>query len=87
MPMIPYSWADWRRIIATLRDAYIASMRGHVALIEEHLESQPPAEELVALPLSEDVYLRSVTWARWKLGLPLPASDERQPPRPPVRRH
>jgi hypothetical protein len=77
MPTITYTWADWRRIIATLRDADIPYMRGHAALIEEQLEAHAPGEALVGLALSEDVYLRSVNWARWKLGLPLPTSDDR----------
>jgi hypothetical protein len=50
-------------------------MRVPATLIEARLEAHGPGEELVGLPLSEEIVLRSLTWARWQLGLPLPPAD------------
>ena len=48
-----------------------AVMFKHYAnVIEERLETHAPGEEPVSLPLSEELVFRSLTWARWRLGLP-----------------
>ncbi len=40
--------------------------------VEHLLEQRPPDQAMVALSLSDDVFLRSFNWARWQLGIPLP---------------
>jgi hypothetical protein len=44
----------------------------HATVIEEHLERHGPGELMVRLSLTDDVFLRSYTWARLQLGIPLP---------------
>jgi hypothetical protein len=41
-------------------------------VIDEQLERHGPGESPVRLSLTDDVFLRSDTWARWQLGIPLP---------------
>ncbi len=48
----------------------------------EQLERHGPDEPTVRLSLTDDVFLRSSTWARWQLGIPLPPADEREALRP-----
>lgn len=40
--------------------------------LEQQLERRGPGEPTVQLSLTDDVFLRSDTWARWPLGIPLP---------------
>jgi hypothetical protein len=47
-------------------------MLEHANGIEEQLERHGPDEPTVRLSLTDDVFLRSSTWARWQLGIPLP---------------
>ena len=35
-------------------------------------EQHGPGEAKVGLSLTDDVFLRSDTWGRWRLGIPLP---------------
>jgi hypothetical protein len=51
-------------------------MLEHANVIEEQLEQHGPDEPIVRLSLSDDVFLRSSTWARWQLGIPLPAVEQ-----------
>jgi hypothetical protein len=44
----------------------------HADYFERHLEQHGPDEATVRLSLADDVVLRSDTWARWQLGIPLP---------------
>ena len=48
-------------------------MPEHATVIEEQLERHGPDEPTVRLSLTDDVFLRSSTWARWQLGNALPA--------------
>jgi hypothetical protein len=43
--------------------------------IERLLAQHGPDEALVALWLTNDVFLRSYNWARSQLGIPRPADD------------
>jgi hypothetical protein len=49
-------------------------MLEHANVIEDHLERHGPGEATVRLRLTDDVFLRSSTWARWPLGIPLPVA-------------
>ena len=40
--------------------------------LEQQLERHGPDESTVRLSPTDDVFLRSATWARWQLGIPLP---------------
>jgi hypothetical protein len=44
----------------------------HADAIELQPERHGPDEPTVRLSLTVDVFLRSFTWARWQLGIPLP---------------
>ena len=47
-------------------------MLEHADHIERLLEQHGPGEPMVRLSLTDDVFLRSYTWARVQLGIPLP---------------
>ena len=47
-------------------------MLEHADRLEQQLERHGSAEPTVRLSLTDDVVLRSSTWARWQLGIPLP---------------
>jgi hypothetical protein len=47
-------------------------MLEHADYLERHLEQHGPDEAMVRLSLTDDVFLRSSTWARVQLGIPLP---------------
>jgi len=47
----------------------------HADAIEQQLERHGPAEPTVRLSLTDDFFLRSYTWARWQLGIPLPPPE------------
>jgi hypothetical protein len=65
-------WEDWRAVIEALRQKGLPSMLEQVNVIEEQLERHGPDEPTVRLSLTDDVFLRSSTWARWQLGIPAP---------------
>ena len=46
-------------------------MLEHADDLERQLERHGPDESMVRLSLT-DIFLRSNTWARWPLGIPLP---------------
>jgi hypothetical protein len=72
MRRIALSWDDGRAIIAVLREKALPSMLEHTDHVERQLEQHAPEEPTVRLSLSDDLVLRSSTWARWQLGMPLP---------------
>jgi hypothetical protein len=55
-----------------LREEAVPSMLEHANVIEEQLERHGPDEPTVPLSLTDDVFLRSSTWARGRQGDPLP---------------
>jgi hypothetical protein len=55
-----------------LREKGLRHMPEHANVIEEQLERHGPGEATVRLSLTDDLFLRSSTWARWQLGIPLP---------------
>ncbi len=72
MQTIELSWGDWRAVIAVLREKAVPYMLEHANVIEEQLERHGPDEPTVRLSLTDDVFLRSGSWARRELGIPLP---------------
>lgn len=75
MNRITLSWEDWRAVIAVLREKDLPYMREHADHVERLLEQHGPDESIVTLSLTDDVFLRSYNWARWQLGIPLPADE------------
>jgi hypothetical protein len=75
MNSITLSWEDWRAIIASMREHGLPYTLEHADHIEHLLEQHAPDEPRVALNLPDDVYLRSSTWARLRLGIPLPPRE------------
>jgi hypothetical protein len=47
-------------------------MLKHADYLEQQLEQHPPNQTTVTLSLTDDLFLRSDTWPRWQLGIPLP---------------
>jgi hypothetical protein len=47
-------------------------MMKHADELEQQLEQHPPDQESVTHHLVDPVFLRSSTWARRQLGIPLP---------------
>ena len=72
MRTIELSWETWRDIFAALYAKGLPYMREHADALEQQLERHAPDAPTVALALGEDVYLRSFTWARLELDIPLP---------------
>ena len=75
MNPIKLSWEDWRAVIAMMRAHGLPYELEHAEHIEHLLEQHAPAETLVTLSLTDDVYLRSYNWARLRLGIPLPPME------------
>jgi len=71
MNPIKLSWEDGRAIIDVLRAKGLPAMLQHSDHLERLLDQHAPGEATVRLSLTDDVYLRSYTWARWQLGIPL----------------
>jgi hypothetical protein len=71
MRTITLPWETWRTVIAVLREKGLPSMLEHATVIEAQLERHGPDESTVPLSLTDDVFLRSYNWARWRLGIPL----------------
>jgi hypothetical protein len=69
---ICWPWSAWLDVIDFLRETSIDYCHQHAGLIPSRLDETPAdvAEPCVSLP--DDVVLRSVNLARWKLGLRLP---------------
>jgi hypothetical protein len=72
MRTIELPWETWRAVIAVLREKALLSKLEHANVIEEQFERHGPHEPMVRLSLTDDVFRRSSTWARWQLGIPLP---------------
>jgi hypothetical protein len=72
MRTIPLPWETWRAIIATLREQALPYMLEHADQLEQQLERHGPDEPVVRLSLTDAIFLRSYTWARVQLGIPLP---------------
>jgi hypothetical protein len=43
-------------------------------VVEAQLDQTPVDQTLVTMNVSDDVYVRSVNWALWQLGIPRPAA-------------
>jgi hypothetical protein len=56
-----------------LREKGLPSMLEHTDALEQQLARHGPDEPTVRLSLTDDDFLRSHNWARWQLGIPLPA--------------
>jgi hypothetical protein len=69
---ITLPWETWRAVIAILREKALPYMLEHANVIEELLEQHAPDAPTIRLSLTGDVCLRSSTWARVQLGIPLP---------------
>jgi hypothetical protein len=50
---------------AVLREKGLPHMRDH----PDHLEQLPSHQHMIALSLTDDVFLRSFNWARWQLSI------------------
>ena len=75
MRTIELPWETWRAIIALLRAKDLPYMLDRADSIERQLDQHAPDEAMVRLVLTDDVYLRSFTWARLQLGIPLPPME------------
>ena len=79
MRKITLPWETWRPIIAILREEGVPSMLEHANAIKEQLERHGPDEAIVRLSLTDDIYLRSSTWVRGQVGIPLPLEGRASP--------
>jgi hypothetical protein len=79
MRTIALSWEDWRAFIAALCEKGLPYMLDHADALEQQLERHGPDEPTVRQSLTDDVFLRSSTWARWQLGIPLPVEGRASP--------
>jgi hypothetical protein len=75
MRTIELPWETWRAVIDALRAKSLPYMREHADSLEQQLERHGPDEPTVRLSLTDDVFLRSSTWARVQLGIPLPVDE------------
>ena len=64
MNTIKPPWAARRAVIAVLREKGLPYMVERADSLEQHLEQHGPGEPTVRLSLTDDVFLRSSTWAR-----------------------
>jgi hypothetical protein len=67
-------WETWRVVIAVLREKGRPYMLEHADALEQ-FERHGQDEPSVRLSLTDDVFLRSSTWARWQLAIPLPVEE------------
>ena len=75
MRPIELPWETWRAVIAALREKALPYMLEHADSLEQQLERHGPDEPVVRLCLTDDLVLRSSTWAWVQLGIPLPVED------------
>jgi hypothetical protein len=54
------------------REKGVPYMLAHADVLERLLDQHAPDAPVVALPLSQDLFLRAFTWVRLELGIPLP---------------
>jgi hypothetical protein len=71
MGTIDLTWEICRAIIAALRAKGLPHMLEHADRLEQ-LDQHPPDQTTVRRSLTDNLYLRSYTWVRWQLGIPLP---------------
>jgi hypothetical protein len=69
---ICWSWSTWLDVIAVLRESATAYNQDQADLIQTRLDETPADVIEPCLSLSDDVVLRSVNVAAWRLGLRLP---------------
>jgi hypothetical protein len=62
----------WHAIIDTLRERTIPYMLEHADILEQRVDQVSADRDLVRLSLGDELYLRSVYWAGWSLGMRLP---------------
>ena len=72
MNTIMLSWEDWRAVIAVLRQKALRCLLEQADCLESQPEQHAPDEPMDRLRVTDDVFLRSSTWARWQLVIPLP---------------
>ena len=72
MNAITLSWEDWRAVIALLGQKALRCLLEQADSLKSQLEQHAPDEPMDRLRLTDDVFLRSCTWARWQLAIPLP---------------
>jgi hypothetical protein len=72
MNAVTRSWEDGRAVIDVLHAKGVPARLQPADHLERLLDQHAPGEATVRLSLTDDVYLRSYTWARWQLGIPLP---------------
>jgi hypothetical protein len=65
MTAIELPWESWRAVIAVLRARPLPSMLERAGCLEQQLEQHGLDEPTVRLNLTDDIFLRSSTWARW----------------------
>jgi hypothetical protein len=70
---VTLSWESWRAITDALRSSGIDYHAEHADLLEGKLEGHGSGEEAIRLSLSDDIFLRSVNWVRWRYGIAIPA--------------
>jgi hypothetical protein len=71
MRTVEHPWETWRAIIDFLRATGLGYAREHADELERALDETPAGVDPVRLGMSDDTYLRSYTFARWRLGIPL----------------
>jgi hypothetical protein len=71
MHAITRSWEEWRAVIAAMREHGLPYELEHAAYIERLLDRYALSEPMITLSLTDDVYVRSSSWARLRLGIPL----------------
>jgi hypothetical protein len=79
MQTIELPWEAWRAVIAILREKALPFMLEHADALEQQLERHGPDEPTVRLSLTDDVFLRSSTWVRGQVGIPLPLEGRASP--------
>jgi hypothetical protein len=81
MNAVELPFATWRVVIDALRAKGLPYMFAHADHLERQLDQHPPGP-VVRLSLTDDVSLRSYTWARVQLGIPLPPPEQEGPTAP-----
>ena len=72
MRTLEFPWETWRAIIDFLRATEMPDYHEHADILEGKLDQTPADQPLVLMSLSDDIYLRSVNFACWRLGIRLP---------------
>lgn len=77
MWILELPFETWRAIIDAWRAQGLPYMLEHDDILEQKLDLTPADQALVRMSLTDDVFLRSVSWACWQLGLLMP-TERRQ---------